>query len=100
MKCRTASGAIWRPQPKACDTVSQALEGRAAVASRLAAAFAGRSDSRAEEAASREPTGIEVTPWGERSFHARDPFENLICFVDSQTLFTGRRARAGTPHPT
>jgi hypothetical protein len=27
----------------------------------------------------------------ERSFYARYPFENPICFVDSQTLFTGSR---------
>jgi catechol 2,3-dioxygenase-like lactoylglutathione lyase family enzyme len=40
----------------------------------------------------REPTGIEVQPWGERSFYARDPFDNPICFVDSRTLFTGHRA--------
>jgi len=46
---------------------------------------------RAREAGSRELTEIEVRPWGERSFYARDPFENPICFVDSQTLFTGNR---------
>jgi uncharacterized glyoxalase superfamily protein PhnB len=44
---------------------------------------------RAREAGSRELTEIELRPWGERSFYARDPFENPICFVDSQTLFTG-----------
>lgn len=32
---------------------------------------------------------IEVQPWGERSFYARDPFGNPICFVDGSTLFTG-----------
>ena len=46
---------------------------------------------RAREAGSRELTEIEVRPWGERSFYARDPFENPICFVDSQKLFTGKR---------
>lgn len=29
-------------------------------------------------------------PWGERSFYLQDPFGNPICFVDEQTLFTGR----------
>jgi catechol 2,3-dioxygenase-like lactoylglutathione lyase family enzyme len=32
---------------------------------------------------------IESRPWGERSFYARDPFGNPICFVDEATLFTG-----------
>ena len=56
--------------------------------------------ARAGEAGCRELTAIEVRPWGERSFYARDPFENPICFVDSQTLFTGEHAWAGTPHTT
>jgi uncharacterized glyoxalase superfamily protein PhnB len=47
--------------------------------------------ARAREAGCRELTEIEVQPWGERSFYARDPFENPVCFVDSQTLFTGKR---------
>jgi hypothetical protein len=33
---------------------------------------------------------IAVRPWGERSFYGRDPFGNLLCFVDAETLFTGR----------
>ncbi len=33
---------------------------------------------------------IATRPWGERSFYASDPFGNLVCFVDAQTLFTGR----------
>lgn len=38
------------------------------------------------------PAGkIAVRPWGERSFYAKDPFGNPICFVDSRTLFTGAR---------
>ena len=45
--------------------------------------------SRADQAGCRELTAIEVQPWGERSFYARDPFGNPICFVDSRTLFTG-----------
>jgi catechol 2,3-dioxygenase-like lactoylglutathione lyase family enzyme len=32
---------------------------------------------------------IKTRPWGERSFYARDPFDNPICFVDSATIFTG-----------
>lgn len=32
---------------------------------------------------------IRARPWGERSFYARDPFGNRICFVDERTLFTG-----------
>ena len=55
--------------------------------------------TRAEEAGCRALTGIEVRPWGERSFYAYDPFENPICFVDSQTLFTGDRVWAGAPRP-
>ena len=34
---------------------------------------------------------IETRPWDERSFYARDPFGNPICFVDETTLFTGQR---------
>lgn len=34
-------------------------------------------------------TAIETRPWGERSFYAKDPFGNPLCFVDSTTLFTG-----------
>jgi predicted enzyme related to lactoylglutathione lyase len=33
---------------------------------------------------------IVTRPWGERSFYARDPFGNRLCFVDERTLFTGR----------
>lgn len=34
---------------------------------------------------------IETHPWGERSFYARDPAGNPICFVQSGTEFTGGR---------
>ena len=34
---------------------------------------------------------IAKREWGERSFYARDPFGNPICFVDEGTLFTGGR---------
>jgi predicted enzyme related to lactoylglutathione lyase len=33
--------------------------------------------------------GIRTWPWGERSFYAKDPFGNPICFVDEQTVFRG-----------
>ena len=32
---------------------------------------------------------IGIRPWGERSFYAKDPFGNPICFVDEKTIFTG-----------
>jgi predicted enzyme related to lactoylglutathione lyase len=35
--------------------------------------------------------GIKTRDWGERSFYARDPFGNPLCFVDETTLFTGGR---------
>ena len=35
--------------------------------------------------------GIAERDWGERSFYARDPFGNPICFVDRATTFTGGR---------
>ena len=34
---------------------------------------------------------IATRPWDERSFYARDPFGNPICFVDEKTAFTGGR---------
>ena len=33
--------------------------------------------------------GIQRRPWGERSFYARDPFGNPICFVDEASCFMG-----------
>jgi catechol 2,3-dioxygenase-like lactoylglutathione lyase family enzyme len=39
-----------------------------------------------------EPGGaIAVRPWRERSFYARDPFGNPLCFVERGTEFLGRR---------
>ena len=29
-------------------------------------------------------------PWGERSFYVQDPWGNGLCFVDENTLFTGK----------
>ena len=37
------------------------------------------------------PAGEVVKrPWGERSFYAYDPWGNGLCFVDHNTLFTGK----------
>jgi len=36
-----------------------------------------------------ERPGIATRPWGERSFYAKDPFGNPICFVEMGTEFTG-----------
>ena len=33
---------------------------------------------------------IVTRPWSERSFYAQDPFGNGLCFVDENTLFTGK----------
>lgn len=44
---------------------------------------------RAREAGCAGLTEIETQPWGERSFYARDPFGNRICFVAAETAFTG-----------
>ena len=33
---------------------------------------------------------ITIRPWGERSFYVHDPWANGLCFVDENTLFTGR----------
>ena len=39
-----------------------------------------------------DPAGqIAKRPWGERSFYLEDPFGNKLCFVDAETVFTGRR---------
>jgi uncharacterized glyoxalase superfamily protein PhnB len=56
--------------------------------------------AQAEKSDCRELTAIEMRPWGERSFYACDPFDNPICFVDSQTLFTIDSTWAGPPSPT
>ena len=46
--------------------------------------------AKAAECSWLEPE-IASRAWGERSFYARDPFGNPICFVDESTLFTGGR---------
>src|SRR6185503_18565772 len=44
--------------------------------------------ARAREAGCRElEQQIQTRPWGERSFYAKDPFGNPICFVDARTKF-------------
>jgi catechol 2,3-dioxygenase-like lactoylglutathione lyase family enzyme len=35
-----------------------------------------------------------VRAWGERSFYARDPFGNALCFVESSTRYTGSGRKA------
>lgn len=38
-----------------------------------------------------DPAGEMVKrPWGELSFYVRDPWGNGLCFVDDETLFTGK----------
>jgi catechol 2,3-dioxygenase-like lactoylglutathione lyase family enzyme len=32
---------------------------------------------------------ITVRPWGERSFYADDPWGNPLCFVETDTVYTG-----------
>jgi len=44
---------------------------------------------RASLAGCKIDSAIARMPWGETLFYARDPFENLICFVDEATVFTG-----------
>ena len=32
---------------------------------------------------------VKKRSWGERSFYAKDPFGNPLCFVDRKSMFTG-----------
>jgi len=45
--------------------------------------------ARVQSAGGTIDASIEIMPWGERLFYARDPFGSRICFVDERTLFTG-----------
>jgi predicted enzyme related to lactoylglutathione lyase len=45
--------------------------------------------ARAKSAGAGHLTEIDVMPWGERMFWARDPFGNPISFVDEKTVFKG-----------
>jgi catechol 2,3-dioxygenase-like lactoylglutathione lyase family enzyme len=42
-----------------------------------------------DEVHGRSAGEIVKRPWGERSFYVTDPFGNQLCFVDSETVFTG-----------
>lgn len=47
--------------------------------------------ARAQTAGCQElDADIELQPWGERCFYAKDPFGNPLCFVDENTLFLGQ----------
>jgi catechol 2,3-dioxygenase-like lactoylglutathione lyase family enzyme len=56
-------------------------------------------DDRFEAARAAGCSWIDDEPvergWGERSFYARDPFGNALCFVDATTLYTGLPADDG-----
>lgn len=57
----------------------------------FAVADIGASFNQAKDAGCSElDEEIKTMPWGERMFYAKDPFGNPICFVDENTLFTGR----------
>ena len=43
-----------------------------------------------EEVHEESAGDIVIRPWGERSFYIKDPWGNGVCFVDENTLFTGR----------
>ena len=43
-----------------------------------------------EEVHEESAGAIVVRPWGERSFYAKDPWGNGLCFVDEDTLYAGR----------
>jgi len=48
-------------------------------------------DCLAKEDVHGESSGeISKRPWGELSFYATDPWGNGLCFVDENTLFTGK----------
>lgn len=44
---------------------------------------------RVPEAGGKLLTEIEAMPWGEILFYAADPLGSRLCFVQSDTLFTG-----------
>ncbi len=46
--------------------------------------------ARATELRAEILSPIAARPWGERSFYARDPFGNKLCFVDRSTVFLGK----------
>ena len=46
--------------------------------------------ARALSAHAVDVSSIQTRPWGERSFYAKDPFGNPLCFVDERTVFQGQ----------
>lgn len=44
------------------------------------------------EAGAKVVTEIKSYPWGETSFYIEDPFQNQLCFVARETMFTGSQA--------
>jgi len=77
------SGRMAKPIPQHLYFAVADLEGF----HRRAHAMAALSDEKVHGESGGE---IATRPWGERSFYARDPYGNLVCFVDEKTLFTGR----------
>lgn len=77
------SGRMARPVPQHLYFAVADLEG----VHRRAHAMAALSEDKVHGESGGE---IVTRPWGERSFYARDPYGNLVCFVDEKTLFTGR----------
>lgn len=45
--------------------------------------------TRSKAAGAQIEQEIRTWPWGERSFYAKDPFGNPICFVEDGTEFRG-----------
>ena len=80
---RTAGGIAPRPSPGCLYFAVDDLEAVHARAKRLRCLST-------EDVHGASGGQIGVRPWGERSFYARDPFGNELCFVDRSTLFTGR----------
>jgi len=78
-----ADGDPWEIEPNP-EHVYLAVDDLGATLERVVATGQGTLDTRGEE------RGIARRPWGERSFYARDPFGNPICFVEAGTEFTGR----------
>jgi uncharacterized glyoxalase superfamily protein PhnB len=80
-----ASGAGQKPQPIP-DYVYFAVSNIEEVFDRAKAMNCLATESVHGESAAQ----IVKRPWGERSFYVEDPWGNGLCFVDEQTLFTGK----------
>lgn len=81
-----ADGDAKRPGPLP-EHIYVAVDDLDAAWARAADAGAAYKDMR-EEGAGRLGV-IETRPWGERSVYFRDPFDNPVCLVDAETVFTG-----------